>query len=368
MGNKIIGINGTILNNNRSDGFGRVTYETIRALSEKSKYLSIFSNDSQNLKNITQIHVPEILSKYGFWGNLTRILWHQINLPVLIKKKNIDIYYSPTLDGMIQPICPQIITIYDLIPIFFPECSPKFRHYYKYIIPLLLKSSKYIIAGSESTKKDIIKQFSYNGSIEVIYPGFSQDKFKPQPKSIIDKVRSKYNLKTYFLCVSEIRSYKNFRRLIKAYVKIKNQSHQLVIVGRFTKNEKDMMYMPEMEGMSDKIKVLGFVPDDDLAPLYAGAYAFLFPSLYEGFGLPPLEAMACGCPVLVANTSSIPEVCNDAGYYFNPYDIESISTAISEVSNNIALRDDLVNKGLNRAKYFSYEKTANELLNLFERI
>jgi glycosyltransferase involved in cell wall biosynthesis len=143
---------------------------------------------------------------------------------------------------------------------------------------------------------------------------------------------------------------------------------QLAIVGRVTKLSENVVEIISKSKNRENIKLLGYVPDDDLSALYAGAYAFIFPSLYEGFGLPPLEAMASGCPTLVSNTSSLPEVCGNAAYYFDPHSAVSIAEAITKVLDSRALQQELIIKGLARAKLFSFEKTAEHLIRIIKRV
>jgi len=361
-----IGINGTILGFGRSDGFARVTYETIVHLLQHSPDMTIYSTMTEFVHCPNTTKVPAILARSNFAGNMAKLLWHQTALPYLIKKKKIDIYYSPIPDGMLWPVCPQITTIYDLSPLIYPESSPRYKHYYRFIIPRLLKCSHLTIAGSHSTKRDLESLFPDVGRIEVIYPGYSREIFMPQVKPKIEAAKNKYGLKSYILCVSEIRPYKNIRKLIEAFVALPKTDVTLAIVGRVTKLEKDIAQFVKENKQSNNIRLLGYVPDDDLASLYAGAYAFIHPSLYEGFGLPPLEAMASGCPVLVSNVSSLPEICGDAGLYFNPRDVNSISGAIINILNNKAFRLNLIVKGLERSKQFSFEKTADRLMEVFE--
>lgn len=363
-----IGINGTILGLGRSDGFSRVTYETIIHLLPRYPEMIIFTKLAEFIHRSNTIQVSSILTRSNLFGNIAKILWHQTLLPYLIKKRGIDLYYSPIPDGMLWPVCPQITTIYDLSPLMYPESSPRYKHYYRYIIPRLLKRSDLTIAGSHSTKRDLNAMFPNTGRIEVIYPGYSREIFKLQVKSKVEAMKHKYGLKKYILCVSEIRPYKNIRKLIDAFVTLPKTDVDLVIVGRVTKLEKDITQFIEKRERSNKIRLLGYVPDDELAPLYVGAQAFIHPSLYEGFGLTPLEAMACGCPVLVSNVSSLPEVCGEAGLYFNPHEVKSIAESLRNILDNTALRMDLIAKGLERSKLFSYEKTVDSLSVLFNNI
>jgi glycosyltransferase involved in cell wall biosynthesis len=361
-----VGINGTILYPGRSDGFARVTRETIKELLLSNRVnIKIFANDDEIYDPRSKIKVPRIIAQTNLKGNLTRFIWHQVVLPRLIKYNSLKLYYSPTHDGMLYPTCPQITTIYDLIPLHYPEDSPRFKYYYRNIVPRLIKASSCTIVGSKSTKNDIERIFSIKEKIKVVYPGYNRQVFKLHEKTQIDEIKLKYGFKNYLLYAGEIRPYKNIKRLIEAYSLLENSTIQLVIVGRITKLSQDVISVVKNSHHSESIRLLGYVPDKDLAALYAGAVAFVFPSLYEGFGLPPLEAMACGCPVLVSKISSLPEVCGDAGVYFDPYSMVSIANSINTVICDKNLQLSMREKGLIQSNKFSFEKTANELIAAF---
>jgi glycosyltransferase involved in cell wall biosynthesis len=363
----MLGVNGTILDAGRYDGFSRVTYEIIGQLCRRMPGQLVFTNVPEFKQFHKTFSVPVLFSKSSFIGHVARFLWHQTLLPQAIKRHKLRLYYSPIPDGMLWPACNQITTVYDLSPLRFPESSPRFKHYYRTIIPRLLDVSACTIAGSHSTKRELERIFPNRGKIEVIYPGYKKNVFFHQPQTEINRIRMKYGLGTYLLCVSEIRPYKNTRKMIEAYTSLSNPSASLVIVGRPTKLELDIAHFAVKVNNDGNIRFLGHVPDKDLAALYSGAQAFVFPSYYEGFGLPPLEAMACGCPVLASNTSSIPEVCGKAAHYFDPYSVQSMADAMNTVLGDRNLRENLSEKGLEQASIFSFDKTVDELTVLFNR-
>lgn len=358
-----IALNGTIISSFRNDGFSRVAFETLKSLSNQYDNIRIYSDyEGWGAKTFK---TNRIFSESNFKGHATRFLWHQIILPRVIKKENIDVYFSPIPDGMILPPCKQITTVYDLLPLIYPESSPRIRYYYKYILPHIIKASSALVVGSESTKNDILKYFSdIKCPISVIYPGYRKEVFLKRSADEIGKVKDKYGLNGYFLTVSEIRPYKNIRTLIRSFAKIKNRELFLAVVGKKGKLEQDIESLPVELGLEKRVKFLGYVPDEDLAALYSGAIATIHPSLYEGFGLPPVEAMACGCPIIVSNTSSLPEVCGNAAVYFDPLDSGQMTSAMDSVFSDKALRDKMVYSGNIRAKMFSFDKAAIKILDI----
>jgi glycosyltransferase involved in cell wall biosynthesis len=374
MGKNIIALNGTIISPQRSDGFGRVTYEIIKMVKSKYSDALVYTNKQNaplfKLNNGVDIINTKIkYSESNFTGHVSRFLWHQTVLPISLINNNINLYFSPIPDGMLFPPCKQIITIYDLLPILYPQSSPRIKYYYKYILPKIINSSSALITGSESTKADVLSYYKdIPCPIYVVYPGYKNDMFFRRSQQEINNVNDKYKLDKYIITVGEIRPYKNIRRLVSAFTNINNNQHDLVIVGKKSRLEKDIEQMPIDLHVKKRIKYLGYVSDVELASLYSGAQMMVHPSLYEGFGLPPLEAMACGCPVIVSNSSSIPEVCGDAGCYFDPYDVDNIIDAINEVLGNKSLQKDLALKGVERAKYFSYDKMVAQLVNIFNRL
>jgi len=237
------------------------------------------------------------------------------------------------------------------------------------LVPKILQKSQEIVAISENTKNNIVTFYGIDpGRVRVIPPGFEKSRYRLGING--ERTKAKYGLTEYFLYVGNLLAHKNLRRLLLAFSLITRRlPYKLVIAGH-----KDPRYYPALEaeaqalGLAGKVLFLNYVPTDELPALYAGAKVFVFPSLYEGFGLPPLEAMACGCPVIVSNVSSLPEVCGDAAYYVNPYDVESIAEGIHKVLTDEALRQNLIKKGIERVKLFSWEKAAKEHLKVFEEV
>ncbi|NJE77285.1 glycosyltransferase family 1 protein [Thermococcus sp. ES12] len=266
----------------------------------------------------------------------------------------------------------KIITIYDLVPIKFPQThrgDTILAH--KYALMRSLRYADKIISISYSTKKDAVKYFKISEEkIRVIHLGVDED-YKLLPENEIKKIKQKYNLNyPFILYVGTLEPRKNIPTLLKALYKLKKQGlpHKLVITGKKGWKYKNIFELISKLNLQRDVIFTGYVPREDLPALYNAADLFVYPSLYEGFGLPPLEAMACGTPVITSNTSSLPEVVGNAGIMVDPYDVNGLAKAIYEVLTNDRLREELRKRGLERAKMFSWKKTAEETLKVYEEV
>jgi glycosyltransferase involved in cell wall biosynthesis len=372
MGKKIkIAINATFTLENPS-GLGIYTDELVQELLklECDFDFTVYSS-SKDLKNLYPNSVifvtPYTSPSLGLKGHLMRLLWQQTILPFRLRKQKAGLLFSTAPEGIWKSSQKQILTILDIIPVKFPEILPRMKYYYYYILPILLKNSHLVICISENTKKDIISYYKVKEKfIHVIYPGFNKEKFYPRNERVGE---NQWGKGKYLLFIGDMRPYKNLERVLEAFARLDLRDINFLIGGN-----KDPRFYPRIEKkvdelfLKDRVLFLDYVSQKNLPHLYSEAGAFVFPSLYEGFGLPPLEAMACGCPVIVSNVASLPEVCGDAGYYVDPYRVESIAEGIYQVLTDESLRQSLIEKGLIRAKLFSWEKSAEEHLKVFEEV
>jgi glycosyltransferase involved in cell wall biosynthesis len=324
-------------------------------------------SDLYRNKNIDICSTPASLNIASTKASLSRLYYQQMSLRKSLTQKGVSLLYSPVPEGLLFPISKQIITVHDLIPLVIPESTKLLKYYYSIILPRLLKVSDAIFVDSESTKKDIEKYYpEVNKPIHVKYLGYNSDVFSMGDSSNIEKVTSKYDLQNteYLLVVGECRAYKNTTAVIQAFSLLSSKNIKLVIVGKLNKSDKDIHSIPKDFGVQDRVKFLGYVPNEDLATLYQGATAFIFPSLYEGFGLPILEAMACGCPIAASNTSSIPEVGGSAAVYFDPHDINDMAKVISDLLASESLQSRCRALGLERVKSFSSAVLSRAVIDL----
>jgi glycosyltransferase involved in cell wall biosynthesis len=369
-------INASILDS-KPTGVGIYTINIINEmakLSDPGRYnIKIFSPGSRffNVKENMEIKkIPRYVqrSEYKKFAGIFRFIWNQSLYAAA--SRGSDLCYSPTTHGS-WLLKNQIITIHDLLAFHFPHQNKFQYYYYRYFLDKIIRHSKAVIAVSQSTKKDITKHLNYPADkIHVIYGGYDQSFFKPKPQDD-DLIKRKYNIEKYILTVGATYPHKNIERLIISYSLLPDRlkkEYKLVVAGSREKYTHALMLLVKERDLQSNIVFTGYVSFDDLPYLYSGAAALVYPSLYEGFGLPPLEAMACGCPVVVSNISSLPEVCGDAAFYIDPYNVDDIANGIAKVLTDGILKEDLIRKGLERAKLFSWEKAARGILKVIESI
>jgi len=343
-------------------GIARYAYNLIKGLlniDQKNKYTVLIGKD-----------FPDILSN-NLERRALRSKWISISeqweLSKVLRELKPDVYHTPSFVAPIFNVSPIVMTIHDVNHMVFRnEYSVLHRLYYKFIVKPSAKKSAKILTGSKFSKKEINKYLDISiDKIKVIYNGCGEE-FRPvEDFEELTRVRKKYGLpEAFILYVGNYKPHKNVSSLLKAYNKLTCEI-PFVLSG---KGNKELLGLTKRLRMEEKVIFIGEIQDSDLPAVYNCATLFVFPSFYEGFGLPPLEAMTCGCPVVVSNTSSLPEVCGNAVYYIDPYSVDSIAQGIYKVLIDGNLRKNLMQKGLERAKMFSWEKTANEVLKVFEEI
>lgn len=298
------------------------------------------------------------------------MIWTHIVLPYQSQKRGIDILHMPANICPIYSHCPIVVTIFDITSLVKPQDFPPWhRNYARCIIPLSAKKASVILTISQHSKNDIVKRLNVGSEkIIVTYCGVSEE-FKPQYADEIEEVKKKYNINPFILSVGSLEPRKNIVRLLEAYSILRSRGFALPLVHVGPRgwlcDEIDLC-IKEL-GLTECVKFLGHVPLRDLVKLYNAATVFVYPSLYEGFGLPVIEAMACGCPVITSNTSSLPEVAGDAGILIDPLDIKQIADAIGRVSTDRALRQQMTHAGIERARLFSWEGCAKKTLEGYEK-
>ena len=298
-------------------------------------------------------------------------LWTQAGLAKQTFKDHLDVLFIPahTIPLIRRPGLKTVVTVHDLGAEFLPKTHQiKQRLYLNLMTHHQLKSATHIITVSKATKEDLIKRVGIpEKKITVVYEGYNKELFKPQKGDTLNITLKQFGLKNqeYFLFVGTIQPRKNLARLIEAFAALNNPP-KLILAGSKGWLSDEIYELPKKLGIEDSVKFLGYVPDEKLPALYSGAKAFLFPSLFEGFGLPVLEAMACGCPVLTSNISSLPEVAGKAAILVNPYSVEEIAQGIEEIKTQDT-RNKLIKSGFEHVKKFSWEKAARETLLVLEK-
>ena len=298
----------------------------------------------------------------------------QFELPLKIPA--CDVFWAPHYNAPILPVraVRKIVTIHDAGHLAMQEGLSMIKRLYA---RLLMYTSTHwydlVLTDSFFSKSEILKyEHIDEAKVKVQYCAVDTAQYKEvKDQVLLNQVRERYHLpKAYFLCVGNIKPNKNIIRLLKAYAYFLAHTEikiELVIVGKrdgLLTGVKGIESVIDGLGIRKYVKFTGFVEDCHLPALYSMAEAFLFPSLYEGFGLPPLEAMACGCPVLVSNSASIPEICGDAARYFDPYDIEDIRKCLERFMQDIRLSDVLYRKELMIIKRYSWDGTSDQILSI----
>jgi len=297
-------------------------------------------------------------------------LWHRLRLPLPVElfTGRLDIFYSPNF--VLPPALPQtrtLLTIHDLSFMQYPDhFVPRLVEYLSKVVPRSVQRADHILADSESTRQDLIRQMDVSPDrVTVLYCGVDQ-RFEPTGDADKDRVVLKrYDLleRPYVLAVGTLQPRKNHVRLIQAFAALDGDAELVIVGGRGWLYED---ILDEADRHQGHVRVLGFVDDSHLPALYRGARVFAFPSLYEGFGIPVLEAMACGTPVVCSNASSLPEVAGDATLLVNPLDILEMSAALARTLNDNDLRQNMIRKGIQQSKKFTWGSAARQLLSVFE--
>jgi len=356
-------------------GVGNYTYNLIRELLNIYTGKNIILINYKNCNNF--IPVDKLIIGNPFEKISKTYLWYPYIFALNYIKEcfnNLDIIHNPYQAPTFFNLKKQkyIITVHDLIQILFPkEVKPLVHLIQKTMLPRTLKTADMVIVVSHSTKYDLIKYLKIpENKIKVIYHGVNKN-YKPLSDNEIKNIRRKYNLKyPFILYVGGIGGQKNIPTLIKAFYKIKKLGvpYKLVLTGKKRWKYREIFKLVDKLNLQKDVIFTGYVPEGDLPALYNAADLFVYPSLYEGFGLPPLEAMACGTPVITSNTSSLPEVVGDAGIMVDPYDVDGLAKAMYEVLTNDGLREELRKRGLKRAKLFNWKKCAEEHLRVYEEV
>ena len=367
-----IGIDSRSINLHSGSGIGTYTTNLVSNLiNDKSIDFNLIwtgENKENFIKNNTKL-----FNTSGRHGGFYETYY----IPNLMTSEKVDLYHIPQ-NGIGFPFdwnLNVVVTIHDLIPYIMPETVGKgYLNRFLRDMPNIISSSRGILTVSEYSKKDILRFFpSYPEDHIYVTPLATNNYFKPLPKDE-SRLYIKENYKIndpFLLYIGGFSSRKNVRNLILAFKDIEKDlkvPHKLLLCGSL-KDEgdalKDLVYSL---GLQDKVLFTGFISDELLPVFYSAADAFVYPSLYEGFGLPPLEAMSCKTPVITSNTTSIPEVTGDSALLINPHDINDLSESIRKLVNDDDLKLELAEKGYKRSLQFSWKQTAEKTINAYKNI
>lgn len=318
---------------------------------------------------------------YVIWFRVLKILFETLDelvtslqLVSFIKRERIDVYvgtstyYYPLL--FVSRVKKTAI-VYDLVWKFFPETMELGNRIRMTLLTMYnMRRMDALIAISENTKSDIIRILNITKPVIAIPLAADKNIFHVPTSSQISSILKKYRIpRKYILSVCTLEPRKNIKTLIQAFEKMKaRHDYSLVLVGMTGWKQSEFLSSLTETAIKERIIFTGYVPDADLAALYGGASIFVYPSLYEGFGLPVLEAMQCACPVITSSTSSIPEVVGNAAIMVDPYKVNDLVNALDRVLADGKLRKTLKNNGLRRAKQFSWESSTNDLIGVFNAL
>lgn len=339
-------------------GIGYYTYNLVNQLKKyKNLKLFFYNNEKSDLK----VH--------------DRLYWENVDLVWQSYKDKLDIMHVVGFSGpLIKAGYKKITTVHDLIGMIFPEnLGFMSRFYWKTWLPFCVKNSDIIISNSEHTKKDIVKYLGVDEKkINVTYLGANENFVKIDDKNILENVHKKYNLpEEFILYVGTIEPRKNISFLVEAfheYIKSGSSKLKLVITGKKGWAYESLLKKIDELSLSNDVIFTDYIEDSDLVCVYNSCKFFCFPSLYEGFGLPVLEAMSCGKAVISSNSSSLSEIASDSAYLFDPYDKSELVKAIKILDTNKEIRIGFEIKSLKRAEYFNWSKTAKKTYDIYTNI
>lgn len=366
-------IDGRGLNWYKGTGIGTYTYNlliNILNLNEEDFYYIFWSGGEYDsfLKEKTKVLMASKKHQRFF---------ESYYIPSFINKEHLDIYHIPQNGiGLEESIeCKKVVTIHDLIPYILPETVGK-GYLKKFLssMPKIMENTQGILTVSNYSKKDILRFFPEIDEDDIfVTPLAANENYKPLNKDICKKyVKEKYGVNSpYFLYLGGFSSRKNVKGLILAFDKALTsfpEERSLLIIGSLREEGEKLKQLVEEKSLQKHVIFGGFSPDEDLPILYNACEAFVYPSLYEGFGLPPLEAMSCGTPVITSNITSIPEVVGDTGLLIDPLNVLNISDALVKIAENSNLREELSSKGFERSKNYSWNNTAKETLKAYKKI
>ncbi len=328
----------------------------------------------------TRANLPAPMGKNFTWQP-TRLtpkwlarIWHRAQLPIPVEWWCGESEIFHATDFVLPPTKSStytLLTVHDLSFVRVPEAaSPRLKAYLDAVVPRSVQRANHVLADSMATKEDLIELYGTSpDKITVLLSGIDT-RFKPvHDEKVLSTIRQKYNIpqRPYLFTIGTVQPRKNYSRLVLALKLLHERGYDidLVIAGGKGWLDNPIYTTIRESGLEQHIHMVGFVDDEDLPALYSAAELVAFPSLYEGFGFPVLEGMACGTPVLTSNVSSLPEVAGDAAIMVDPYNVEAIADGLIKILGDNKLRDELIAKGFEQAKRFTWEKAATHLKSIY---
>lgn len=349
---------------NIKDGSGRYTFEVVKYFIQEfpdNNYILFGPMPNKELPkgNVSFVEIEE-------GAGLKSRLLYCLTIANLIKKNKVDIFHNLSNYGFLFKPCPVVTTVHDILTLLHSNLRNRKldKLLYKYLIPYLLNKADVITVSSKNTINDIKDNYGLESKLKLVYLGYDKEIFNKQSIDRDTEVLNKYGISPgYLFNVSYITPKKNIELIFEALADLKSQGiePQFVIAGKRGFGADEIFRKAEELNVSSQVKEIGFVPDEDLASLYRSAKLFLFPSLYEGFGLPVLEAMACGTPSLVSNTGSLDEIVSQEKMKTNPDNPKEWAKRIFEFLSDESVYNSLVEDSLSISSNFSWEKCVDQI-------
>jgi glycosyltransferase involved in cell wall biosynthesis len=298
-----------------------------------------------------------------------RIFWEQVIQPWSLRRAGVDLVHGMALVGPMAAKCPSVITVHDLSFLFYPQNFPAFKRLYlRTFTRLSVRRASRVIAISENTRHDVVQQYGISpDKVDRIYYGLDPI-FQPLPAGQVADFKSRRGLpERFILFVGTLEPRKNVVRLIEAYARLPGNCPPLLLVGGKGWLYDTILSRVEELNLTDRVHFIGYIPGEELPWWYNAADLFVYPSVYEGFGLPPLEAMACGVPVITSNVSSLPEVVGEAGVLVDPKDVQALAAAMDWVLGDVNQHEAMHAAGLAQARRFSWQEAARCTVDEYHR-
>jgi glycosyltransferase involved in cell wall biosynthesis len=364
-----VAVNASIIGHHPT-GLGQYTIKLIRALDRLREDLVVYTSAPATLEGLRAPVIPVtpvVRPDWGLRGHVARTLWLQTVQRMRCRVHGFRGVLNTIPEAILDRRVPQVTVVHDLLPLSFPPEYPRQQHYFRHLVPRALRLSRRVIADSQSTRSDVISRFEIVPSkVTVVYPGYDPALYFPGDNG----VGSSLGHDPYLLYVGNLLPHKNLPRLLDAFAMLRRRLRvRLIIRGEgwpaYTRSLYDQV---ETLGLAGSVSFLDYADEGTLRDLYLRAACLVLPSLGEGFGLPVLEAMACGLPVITSRISSLGEVAGDAAVTVSPYDSTELSDAMHRVLTGRDLREDLRRRGLERARQFTWRQTAQRVSALLDEV
>jgi glycosyltransferase involved in cell wall biosynthesis len=363
---------------NQRAGIGRLVRNLVAslvALDTEDQFILMHSSPNPGAEVRVPAAANVVISEFRFPERWMTILWHRLRVPLPVEWATgpVDIFHAP--DFVLPPVrrAQRVLTVHDLAFLLYPECADaRLREYLMGVVPRSVRAADFVVADSANTQNDVICLLGADPARTAVVPGGVEPRFHPASAEAVADLRARLGLpEPFILSIGMIEPRKNWQGLIRAYSMLRARQslpHRLVLAGPRGWLSDVVFEERDRSPFRNDVIFPGFVADDDLPALYTAADVFAFPSFYEGFGLPPLEAMACGTPVVVSDAASLPEVVGEAGLTVPAADTAALADALERALLDDDLRARLRADGLARAATFTWSAAAEALLAVYRQV